>query len=118
MIEYIAKANHRPVSTTEPMSAIGRFRRGLRTSSATVVEDSNPKNASTMNTKASPRPPKPDGECVGRNAVGTCPWSPPLNRMSSSKMPAIADLGDDERQVKAHRGVHRVPGQRADGDAR
>jgi len=31
-------------------------------SSATVVEDSNPKKASTMNTNASPSPPNPEGE--------------------------------------------------------
>ena len=41
-----------------------------------------------MNTKASPRPPNPEGECVGRNEVGTWPWSPPLKMISSSRMPA------------------------------
>ncbi len=90
MIEYMAKVNHSPVSTTEPISAMGRFRRGLRVSSATVVDDSKPKNASTMNTNASPSPPNPVGEWLGRNDVGTCPWSPPLKMMSSSRIPATA----------------------------
>jgi hypothetical protein len=58
----MAKLNHKPVITTEPIRAMGRFRRGFLTSSATVRHDSKPKKAKTMKTKALPIPPKPVGD--------------------------------------------------------
>src|SRR5258708_9111998 len=84
---YIAKQNQMPVRTTEPTRAMGTFRRGRCTSSATVVEDSKPKKANTTKMNASPMPDRPDGELPGFQACGTCPCAPPLTRIRISSAP-------------------------------
>ncbi len=83
---YSAKMNHRPVRPTDPSRAIGMLRRGFSHSSATVVDDSKPKNANRMKMNASQTPDSGvlaagPGARAGVNDCGDWPSAPPVRTM-------------------------------------